>query len=139
VVWSVEELLDVLVDLTRRRVEKLEDLLRDPVIRVDARKFDRIVGESRLAVVDFWAEWCAPCLTFDPVFTEAAKKFMDPARGIVFLKVDVDEAPSVADRYYVESIPTVIIFEKGRPVDTIVGAVSYSFLERVIEKHLKSG
>jgi thioredoxin 1 len=70
-------------------------------------------------MVDFWAEWCGPCQLVGPVIDELATEY----EGKVKIgKVDVDKARETATKYGVQNIPTVIVFEKGQPVERIVGA-----------------
>ncbi|MEM3209469.1 MAG: thioredoxin, partial [Saccharolobus sp.] len=84
----------------------------------------------QVAVVDFWAEWCAPCLILAPVIEELAKDY--PQVG--FGKLNSDENPDIAARYGVMSLPTVILFKNGEPVDAVLGAVP----REEIEYRLKS-
>ena len=82
--------------------------------------FDEEVGSSDVPlVVDFWAEWCGPCRKVAPVLEDIAT---EKAGKIRFAKLDVDEAPGVAQRYNVMSIPTLIVFQDGVAKKRIVGA-----------------
>merc|ERR1712232_784328 len=83
---------------------------------------------ARLVVVDFHAEWCKPCKMIAPVVDELARK----ASGkVVFLKVDVDEARELSAAQGVKSMPTLIFFQNGKRVDTIVGANVPALREKV--------
>ena len=89
--------------------------------------FDQEVTNSPVPVlVDFWAPWCGPCKMQDPIVEELAHNFKDKA--IKIAKLNVDEAPSIASRFHVLSIPTLMIFKGGQPVDMMVGVQDKSTL-----------
>lgn len=77
-------------------------------------------------VVDFWAEWCGPCQQMTIEFTKAAKS-LEPHFRLV--KVNVDQSQALAQRYGVRSIPTLMIFAKGKEIDRHIGAMSSAQLE----------
>src|ERR1700692_1354729 len=79
-------------------------------------------------LVDFWAEWCGPCRAMAPALEEVANKRPD----VKVLKVNVEEAPEVAAKYGVRGIPTLILFEAGKPVKTAVGAAPAAKIERML-------
>jgi thioredoxin 2 len=80
-------------------------------------------------LVDFWAAWCTPCRMTAPVLEEIAK---DKAGQIKVLKIDVDQNPATSRQFNILSIPTLILFKNGNPVETIVGAMSKTaLLERL--------
>ncbi len=102
-----------------------------PIVVTDDT-FDREVKDG-LAMVDFWAEWCGPCRMIAPILEELAAEYDGRLK---VLKLDVDENPKTAMRFRVMSIPTVILFKNGEPVEVIVGAQpKRNFVARV-EKHL---
>ncbi|MBS3811759.1 MAG: thioredoxin [Halanaerobiales bacterium] len=88
-------------------------------IEVNDGNFRREVLKSDVPVlVDFWADWCAPCKMVAPVVEKIAREYSD---DIKVTKLDVDKNQSTASRYNVMSIPTLLIFEDGREKDRIVG------------------
>jgi len=107
--------------------------MAQPFATTDA-DFDEKVLKSALPVlVDFWAEWCGPCKMIAPIVDELSEEY----DGIVdFAKVDVDSCPSTAMAYGVRSIPTLLIFKDGKPVDQIVGAVPKGVLKKKIDSAL---
>ena len=76
--------------------------------------FSQVIQSDPMVVVDFWAPWCAPCRIVSPMLEELASQY---AGRVSFGKVNVDENPMVAAMFGIESIPTIMIFENGQPVD----------------------
>lgn len=90
-------------------------------LNVNQQAFDRHVTAGSLPVVaDFWAEWCGPCKMMAPAFAAAAADLEPTFR---LLKVDTEREQALAARYAIRSIPTLILFDKGREVDRISGAL----------------
>ncbi len=77
-----------------------------------------VLNSDTPVLVDFWAEWCGPCQMLGPVIDEIADEY---AGKIKVGKVDVDKAPQTAARFGIQNIPTVILFDKGQPVESFVG------------------
>jgi thioredoxin 1 len=87
-----------------------------------------------LTVVDFWAEWCGPCKMIAPILDQLASEY--GAKGLKVVKVDVDSNNATAMRFNVRSIPTLLFFKDGRPVDSVVGAQPKQKLAERIDRHL---
>lgn len=89
------------------------------VLELNADNFDEALRRHRVLVVDCWAEWCAPCRMVAPIVEELAREY----RGMIaFGKLDVDRNRSVAAKYDIMSIPTLLVFKDWQLVDQIVGA-----------------
>jgi thioredoxin 2 len=84
-------------------------------------------------LVDFWAAWCGPCRMTAPVLEEIAR---DKAGQIKVLKIDVDRNPAASSQFNILSIPTLILFKNGNPVETIVGALPKAALLERLNPHL---
>jgi len=96
--------------------------------------FDSEVLQSDVPVlVDFWAEWCGPCQMVGPIIDELASEYEG---RIKVGKVDVDKAPQTAGRFGIQNIPTVVLFDKGEPVERIVGARSKKDYQAAIESKI---
>src|SRR5581483_8600523 len=92
-------------------------------------------SKTRPVVVDLWASWCGPCRTLGPILERVAEQ-----RGGEFLlaKLDVDANPYTAGQFGVQSIPTVIAFRDGRPVDGFIGAIPEPVVNEFIDRILPS-
>ena len=100
---------------------------------VNDNSFEQDVLQSDQPVlVDFWASWCAPCRMIAPTVEAIAEKYAGTARVV---KVDVDDNPSISQRYGIKGIPTLILFKGGKEEERIVGATSKDALSRMIDKH----
>jgi len=135
----MEEIEKIRQRKLRELMERLEgakssqqEILDHPV-KVDAGNFDEVLKRYRNVVVDFWAEWCMPCRMISPVIEELAKVY---AGKVVFAKLNTDENPSIAGRYGITSIPTLIFFKNGKPASNVVGALPKGELKRWIELNL---
>ncbi len=104
------------------------------VTQITDNDFDEKVLSSELPVlVDFWASWCGPCRALAPVIEELAEEYDGK---IEVMKLNVDENPSTAALYQIRSIPTLLLFRNGEPIDRIVGALPKDHLSESIENSL---
>ena len=105
-----------------------------PVILTDINFKDEILKYPFL-VVDFWAPWCGPCRMVSPIIEQLAKEY---SGKIVFGKVNVEENQIISTSYGIQSIPTIIMFRKGKILDVIVGALPKAQIEFKIKQLLLS-
>jgi thioredoxin 1 len=90
-------------------------------LEVNDTNFEEVVVKSdKPVVVDFWAEWCAPCRMIAPIIEEMLKEYSGKA---VIAKCDVDNSPQVAVKYGIRNIPTVLFFKNGKIADKQIGVV----------------
>jgi thioredoxin 1 len=95
-------------------------------VEATERTFDQeVISEDGKVIVDFWAEWCGPCHAVAPVLDRIADE-----RQLKLVKVNIDQEQGLAQRYGVQSIPMMILFEKGEPQAAAVGAMPKGVLER---------
>lgn len=103
---------------------------------VTDKTFEQEVLKAEMPVlIDFWAEWCGPCKMVAPVVEELAG---DYDGRIKVVKLDVDQSPTVASRYGIRSIPTLLFFKNGQPVNQVIGAVPKQLLQQKIDQVLAS-
>ena len=94
--------------------------------------FDRDIAAG-LILVDFWAEWCGPCRTMIPELDKLAVKMGETAK---IMKMNVDENPMVPQKFRIMSIPTMILFKDGQPVEKFVGVRLADDLQKELSKYL---
>ncbi|HWO53966.1 thioredoxin family protein [Paenibacillus sp. FSL M7-1455] len=99
---------------------------------VNDETFAARIQPEGTTLVEFGAEWCPPCKTLLPMLGELSHEQGSQVR---FLQVDCDESPETASRYRVMSVPTVIVFRDGEPVEKLVGLRPKSVYEQVLSKH----
>jgi thioredoxin 1 len=92
-----------------------------------------VLQSEKPVLVDFWAEWCAPCRMLAPTIDAIAEQFGDSASVV---KLNVDDNTTTAQRYGIKGIPTLILFNQGKEVERVVGATSQQSISRMIEKHV---
>ena len=96
------------------------------------RSFEKLIETSELPVfVDFWADWCAPCHMITPAVKQLSQEFKGKLQVV---KVNVDKQPHIAAKYGIKSIPTLILFHKGKLLWRHSGVLPYEALKSEIEK-----
>jgi thioredoxin len=101
---------------------------------VNTASFQTEVLDAQTPVlVDFWAVWCGPCKVLDPIVEEVEKSL---GAKLKVVKVNVDEEPELSQRFTVMSIPTLILFKNGEPVETVIGVIPKPELEKKLNPHL---
>lgn len=104
-----------------------------------SKNFDDAIANHRVVLVDFWATWCGPCKTMAPDLEQVAKETAD---DVLIAKVDVDDQRELAERFAIQSMPTIITFRDGQKHSTYVGAVPAAGLRAALadaEKEPRAG
>lgn len=97
----------------------------------DANFETEVLNSDKVAIIDFWAEWCGPCRVVGPFVEELAQEYSDTA---VVGKVDVDNNPGISAKYGIRNIPTILFIKNGEVVDKQVGAVPKNVLEDKLKR-----
>jgi len=117
---------------TRAQLQTVEKYDGKPIILSDST-FSSEISKHPLMVVDFWAAWCGPCRMVAPIVEQLAKEY---AGRVAFGKLNVDENPLTSNEFQVQSIPTLLIFRDGQPVDGIIGAAPKHQIESKLKAQL---
>jgi len=108
-----------------------ERAMSDEIILTEANFADEVLKSELPVLVDFWAEWCGPCKMLAPTLEELAAEYKGRAK---IGKLNVDQNPAVAEKYGIQSIPTLILFHGGEIAEQAVGAKSKSYLIEMLSK-----
>ena len=129
-------------ELDRIKKKQLDDLLKQqqeqqtiqetPVMELNSSSFTDALLKNKLLLVDFWAEWCGPCKSMHPIFSRMAKKY----HHVRFARLNVDDSQDIAAKFNVQSIPTFIMFNDGKVVQQMVGAVGEPGIHMICKKFL---
>ncbi|GAA4704746.1 thioredoxin [Brevibacillus fulvus] len=103
------------------------------IVNVTDQTFSQDVEQGGTVLVDFWAPWCGPCKMIAPVLEQIDGEIGDQ---LTIAKVNVDDNPETAGRFGIMSIPTLLVFKDGQPVDKIVGFQPKAALMATLGKHL---
>lgn len=99
------------------------------VLHVNSQEFENVIAQNDVVFVDFFANWCGPCKMLAPSIDKLAQEHPE----VKVVKVDVDQEPSLAMQFGVQSIPTLITFKKGQTVNRQLGFVPYETLENMLK------
>jgi thioredoxin 1 len=103
-------------------------------LHVTDASFDQdVLSSDKPVLVDFTASWCGPCRMIAPIIEEMASEYAGKA---VIAKVDVDECPNISINFGIRSVPTLMIFKGGKPVDHMVGAMPKQVLVQKLNAQL---
>ena len=101
---------------------------------INTSQFRGSVEEKQgVVVVDFFATWCGPCKMLAPVFEQAGEEMKNDA---TFLKVDIDQSLELAQQFRISTVPTMMIFKDGKPVETLVGFMPKERIVQKVKSHL---
>ncbi|MDU3724051.1 thioredoxin [Clostridium celatum] len=99
---------------------------------VGSNEFNNEVKDG-VVIVDFFADWCGPCKMLAPIFEEVGNEMEGKAK---FIKVNVDEARDIADKFRISTIPTMIVLKNGEKKEVSVGFMPKEKIKEMVEKHL---
>ena len=99
------------------------------LVTITSANFDEVITKNDLVIIDFWAQWCQPCLAFAPIFEQVAKQFPD----VIFGKVNTEEAQDLAAEFAIRSIPTLMVFRQKVLLFNESGMLPAAALKDLIE------
>jgi len=106
------------------------------MLKLTDENFEKeITSASKPILVDFWAEWCMPCLVLGPILEKVAEEYNDK---FTLAKVNLDAAPQISQKYGIEQIPTVVLFKNGKPISGFIGVRSEPAIKEFLNEALKT-
>lgn len=103
------------------------------LVFTDSNFDEQVVNSELPALVDFWAEWCAPCKSIAPIVEELAGEYQSKVR---IGKLNVDENPKTATQYGIRGIPTLLLFKEGKVVNQMVGVKSKTEIQKNLDNNV---
>ena len=104
-------------------------VVKNDIPELSEKEFVKFISSGEMAVVDFFADWCMPCLMMAPVIEELAEDMKE----VKFVKIDVDDNSELSEKYEIRSIPTLIFFKNGKMLDKIIGGMDEYDLKKKID------
>ena len=108
--------------------------ITEPIGLTDS-SFANEISKYPIMLVDFWAPWCGPCRMVSPIIEQLSREY---SGKVAFGKVNVDENQKIAAFFGIQSIPTLMIFRNGKPVDVMVGALPKAQIEMKLKQQILS-
>ena len=102
------------------------------MIEMNKMQFDQKVMEEQPVLVEFWAPWCVYCRRIAPAYEKIAEQY---GEELIVAKVNIDDAPEVANREHIEVIPTLVLYHKGQAQGFVVAPESKAKIEEFIQEH----
>ena len=102
-------------------------------ININTEQFQKMIGEDKPVLVEFWAPWCGYCRRIGPAYEKVAEEHGD---SLAVAKINIDEEGALADAEQIEVIPTLVLYRKGKAVDSIVNPGSKAAIDQFIQETL---
>lgn len=127
--------------INEKRMKKLQQLINEKELLRNIREplnledttFIQTINKFPIMLVDFWAPWCGPCRMMSPIIDQIGKDYLGK---LVIGKINVDENPLIARQFSISSIPTLMLFKRGKEVNKIIGSVSKNKIDEMVKMHL---
>lgn len=127
--------------INEKRMKKLQQLINEKELLRNIREplnledttFFQTINKFPIMLVDFWAPWCGPCRMMSPIIDQIGKDYLGK---LVIGKINVDENPLIARQFSISSIPTLMLFKRGKEVNKIIGSVSRNKIDEMVKMHL---
>lgn len=103
------------------------------MLKTQKVSFTTLVSGTEPVLVDFWAPWCGPCRSMEPLIKQIAQEYKGRLKVI---KINVDNNPALASQLRIQGVPTLILFQQGKVLAQQTGALPYPQLKELIERHL---
>jgi len=135
------KLEDELRLINEKRMKELQQLINEKELlknikeplNLDDTTFFQTINKFPLMLVDFWAPWCGPCRMMSPIIVQIGKDYLGK---LVVGKMNVDENPLIARQFSISSIPTLILFKRGKEVNKIIGSVPKNKIDEMVKMNL---